>query len=155
MSKLSIPIGIPASSCRRTKIVTLSHPDAPNRTGQPARPHLHVVVQYFQEAVVLIVVERGGEGGASQERGAGVIGVELLHDRRRRGELRDRDQASAPEPPATLDPTCTHHEGGGRAGPTGKGFFGLSAVEGAHTGARGRLGWFLKFKALLKKEIRQ
>lgn len=104
MSKLSIPIGIPASSCRGTKIVTLSQPDAANRTGQPARPHLHVVVQYFQEAVVLIVVERRGEGGASQERGAGVIEVELLHDRRRRGELRDRDQASPPEPPATLDP---------------------------------------------------
>lgn len=59
-------------------------------TVSVTRPHLHVVVHNLQEAVVFIVVQRGGEGGTSQEHG-GVMEVKLL-DRSRRRKLEGRKE---------------------------------------------------------------
>lgn len=103
MSRLDIPIGIPESSYgEKTGDYRLAQGRL--RTGRPglaSGPHLHVVVQRLQEAVVLVIVQGGRVGRAAQEDGTGVVKVQLLGERRR-GQLRDTRQASA----AQKDPGC-------------------------------------------------
>lgn len=96
VSKLAIPIGIPESFCRRQSVDNYLETVYCTQIisedfffffywqtiCKVTVPYLHVVVQYFQKSVVIVVVQRGGEGGPSQEHGAGVIKVELLDWRR-------------------------------------------------------------------------